>query len=461
MRKLFVSDYTLRKFVQDGKGDLLFREKTAIAACIDHIGADQIELPPVRKEKEDRIICQTIAAMVSARVAIPVGFSEAEVDLAWACIKEAKDPCLQIMLPVATAQMEYAFHVKETAMLEKIQTLVAAAKAHCKNVEFSALDATRANLDFLIRAGLTAQESGASSITLCDDTGTVLPEEMAEIVTQMKAVCSVPILVSLADHIGLAQACAYAAVAAGADGVKTAMTGSDALLTEPFARMMHLRGAQMNVCTGLNVTELHRDISETLKQTRHETILMSSDDRGSADIFLDGASTLSDVCEAARTLGYALSDEDSGNVYKALKQVCERKNALGAKEFEALIASHAMQAPSTYHLSSFSATCTNIGVSMAQITLRRGEETLMGVATGDGPIDAAFLAIEQSLGTHYELDDFQIQSVTEGKEALGSALVRLRSNGKLFAGNGLSTDIVGASIRAYINALNKIVFEEL
>lgn len=79
---------------------------------------------------------------------------------------------------------------------------------------------------------------------------------------------------------------------------------------------------------------------------------------------------------------------------------------------------------------------------------------------GDGPIDAAFLAIEQIVGRHYELDDFQIQAVTEGREAMGSALVRLRSGGKLYSGNGISTDIIGASIKAYLNALNKIVYEE-
>jgi len=85
---------------------------------------------------------------------------------------------------------------------------------------------------------------------------------------------------------------------------------------------------------------------------------------------------------------------------------------------------------------------------------------LHGVSMGDGPIDSVFRAIEQCVGYHYELDDFQIQAVTEGKEALDSALVKLRNNGKLYAGNGSSTDIVAASIRAYINALNKIVFEE-
>jgi 2-isopropylmalate synthase len=97
---------------------------------------------------------------------------------------------------------------------------------------------------------------------------------------------------------------------------------------------------------------------------------------------------------------------------------------------------------------------------MTQIVLKKNDEIICGVSAGDGPIDSAFRAIEQCIGHHYELDDYQVQSVTEGKEALGSALVRLRVGGKLYAGNGTSTDIIAASIRAYINALNKIVFEE-
>ena len=102
----------------------------------------------------------------------------------------------------------------------------------------------------------------------------------------------------------------------------------------------------------------------------------------------------------------------------------------------------------------------NIISSSAQITLTKGDEMMQGVCIGDGPVDAAFRAIDQIIGNHYELDDFQIQSVTEGKEAMGSALVKLRAGGKLYSGNGISTDIVGASIRAYLNAVNKIVYEE-
>ena len=119
-----------------------------------------------------------------------------------------------------------------------------------------------------------------------------------------------------------------------------------------------------------------------------------------------------------------------------------------------------MQVPSTYRIVNHIITCGNTVSAMANLTLEHDGEKIQGMALGDGPIDAAFLAIEQIIGHHYELADFQIQTVTEGREAMGSALVKLRSNGKLYSGNGISTDIIGACIRAYISALNKIVYEE-
>ena len=201
-------------------------------------------------------------------------------------------------------------------------------------------------------------------------------------------------------------------------------------------------------------------LNSLLGSIQHQAYENGNAEADKADILLDEDSTITQVAQAAQTLGYDISDEDLGQVCKALIQVCEKKGSVGAKEFESLIASFAMQAPSTYHLESYTTSCGNLTSSMSQVTLRSGDEILCGVSTGDGPIDSVFRAIEQCIGHHYELDDFQIQAVTEGKEALGSALVRLRNNGKLYAGNGSSTDIVAASIRAYINALNKIVYEE-
>lgn len=460
MKKIAVSDITLKKLSQDRQVALLFREKTAIAVCADSLGADAIELAPVQNAREDAIIYKTIAKNVrNAALAIPVGFSEESVNTAWECIKDAAKPRLQVELPASTVLMEYTYHMKSEKMLAKIAELVKAAKALCGDVEFSALDATRADVDFLIAAAKEAEANGAGIITLCDDAGASLPEEIAALAERVKAEVGVPVYVQVSDRINMAVASAIAAVKSGADGLKCAMAGKDILLTGEISDAMTACAAQIGAETKLNNTKIHASIDDMLASINHEAYA-AAEISEKQSILLDSESTIAQVAQAAHVLGYDLSDSDCGNVHKALMQVCEKKDAVGAKELEALIASSAMQAPSTYHLESYTTSSSNLASSMSQVTLKCNGEIINGVSIGDGPIDSAFRAIEQCIGYHYELDDFQVQSVTEGKEALGSALVKLRNNGKLYSGNGISTDIVAASIRAYINALNKIVFEE-
>ncbi len=461
MRKINTSDITLKKLSEDRAVSLLFREKSAIANCADRIGADCIELPAVKSVREDSIIYKTIAKNIkNASLAIPVGFSTDELQTAWECIKDAKSPRLQIELPVSTIQMEYTYHVKQTAMIEKISELVSAAKALCADVEFSALDATRADEDCLIASVKEAEAKGATMITVCDDAGVSTPEQIASLVCKVKSSVSVPVYVKVSDRISMAVASAFAAISSGADGLKCAMLGRDALQMGAISDAVNVCGAQIGAEIKLNNTNIHASIDDMVSSISHTTYEDNNSVSDKKKILLDSDSTIAQVAEAAVVLGYELSDSDIGNVYKALTQVCEIKGAVGAKEFEALIASSAMQAPSTYHFETYTTTSSNITSSMTQIVLKKNDETICGVSAGDGPIDSAFRAIEQCIGHHYELDDYQVQSVTEGKEALGSALVRLRVGGKLYSGNGTSTDIVAASIRAYINALNKIVFEE-
>ena len=461
MKKISISDITLKKLSEDRSLVLLFREKSAIANCADAIGVDAIELPSVKSLREDTIIYKTIAQNVrNASLAVPVGFSIDEMTSAWECIKDAKKPRLQIELPVSTIQMEYTYHIKQNKMLEKISELVKAAKELCTDVEFSALDATRADEDFLVLAVKEAENSGATVITVCDDAGTSTPDDIASLTKKVKAAVNIPVWVKVSDRVNMAVASAFSAVKAGADGLKCAMLGSDILLTGELSDAVNTCGAQIHAEIRLDRTKIHASIDDMTANISHDTYENENTVSEKKNILLDADSTLTQVAQAAKVLGYDLSDIDVGNVHKALRQVCEKKGAVGAKEFEALIASSAMQAPSTYHFESYTTTSSNLASSMSQVTLRRSDEMISGVSNGDGPIDSAFRAIEQCIGHHYELDDFQVQSVTEGKEALGSALVRLRNNGKLYSGNGISTDIVAASIRAYINALNKIVFEE-
>lgn len=461
MKKINVADITLKKLSEDRAVSLLFREKAAIANCADRLGADCIELPAIKNIREDSIIYKTVAKNVqNATLAIPVGFSAEEVGAAWECIKDAKAPRLQVELPVSTIQMEYTYHVKQAKMLEKIGELVVAAKALCNDVEFCALDATRADEEFLIASVKEAQAKGATLITVCDNAGVSTPDQIAALTAKVKAEVCVPVYVQVSDRINMAVASAFGAIANGADGLKCAMVGNDALLTGEICDAINACGAQIGAQIKLNNTNIHASIEDMVSSIHREAYENAGAVNEKKKILLDSSSDVSQVAEAAAVLGYDLSDMDIGNVYKALVQVCEKKGAVGAKEFEALIASSAMQAPSTYHFETYTTTSSNISSAMTQIVLKKNDECICGVSAGDGPIDSAFRAIEQCIGHHYELDDYQVQSVTEGKEALGSALVRLRVGGKLYSGNGTSTDIIAASIRAYINALNKIVFEE-
>ncbi|MBQ6065851.1 MAG: hypothetical protein IJK89_03440 [Clostridia bacterium] len=460
MKNIMISDQTLR-MLAEGKTPLLFREKTAVAAELKKIGVDRIELPPVKHFKEDRVICSTIASAAGEMgIAIPAGDTEKSVDEAWQCVSGASRPCLIVELPVSTLKMEYTYHLKDKAMLKKATELIAAAKALCPVVEFAALDATRADPEFLTSICKAAQTEGASSVCLCDDDGCLLPEDFGNLVSMVKQSVSVPVYVRCSDALSLASANAVAAVRSGADGLKCACTPGGGLATDNVSKLLKNKGEELGAACALDSLHIHSDIASMLNRLDAASLQPTTDANDGETVYLDEDSTIADVSLAAQKLGYELTEEDLGKVLKAVKQVCERKSTVGKRELEALIASYAMQAPSAYHLESYLANCGNKTASLAHVTLLRDGQVLSGVSDGDGPIDASFRAIEQAVGCHFELDDFQIQAVTEGKEALGAALVKLRNSGKLYSGNGISTDIVGASIRAYLNALNKIVFEE-
>jgi len=456
MKNIYISDYTLRQTAASGSA-VSFREKANIAKCLDELGVDAIELAAIKSGKEDCIINRTIATAVkNAAVAIPAGFSTEEIDMAWDCVKDAAKPILQVIVPTSTVQMEYIHHIKDAKMAEKVGQLVAYAHSKCPSVEFVALDATRAERNFIVSLCKTAQDNGAAAVTLCDDAGVMSPKAFGELVGDVKAAVTAPIYVCPSDAIYMAAAAAMEALSAGADGVKTTLADENTLQVARFADVVRVLGSDAQIECGLDQTSIHRAVSVfTNKQTAADTSAAEN-----VNVLLGRESTVADVAKAVYELGYELTEEDVGNVYEEFKRVTARKDTVSAKELEAMIASAAMQVPSTYHVESYVCNSGNTIRSIASVVLVRDGVSCNGVSAGDGPIDASFMAIEQAIGHHYELDDFQIQSVTEGREALGSALVKLRSGGKLYSGNGLSTDIVGASIRAYINALNKIVYEE-
>ncbi len=461
MRKVFIAEATL----SNSQG-MNFREKLETARLLDAIGTDIIETCPLNGEKSDEILVKTICAQtVSSIVSCPV--TSTNVSAAWAAVQGAKHPRLNVKMPVSLVGMEYSAHMKAPKMLESIQKTVAEARKNCADVEFTALDATRADEAFLYQAVKAAVEAGAQTVTISDDAGTLLPDEFGAFIARLIQNC--PCLkektlgVCASDDMSMAEACAFEAVKAGASLVYARCAGRTMPDFRIFVEILGAKGDGIGVFCSTDVTAIRRTAERVKHFTRHhEAENANTAPARAAEVpsqTLDASSDIHAVSRAAVLLGYELAEEDLAKVYEHFQSIAGKKT-VDSRELDAIIAAVALQVPPTYTLSSYVVNSGNIITATAHVVLDKDGQRVQGISVGDGPIDAAFMAIEKLIGHHYELDDFSIRSVTGGHEAVGEALVRLRDGGKLYSGRGISTDIVGAAIRAYINALNKIVYRE-
>lgn len=470
MKNISISDITLRK--NSGEHTALsFNEKLEVAKQLDKIRVDVIETAPIKGGKTDVLFLHTVASLVTNSIlACPTGLTEESVEQAYDAIKGAVKPRLVVSVPVSTVQMEYVCKMKPAKVLELVEKLVTKAKSLCDDVEVSFADATRAEAQFLGTIIEKAVECGAKTVNLCDDAGAMLPDELEAYVKNILETVNIPdgiaISVECSDRLHMAVAEAICAVEAGAAQIKT-VVGGDGVSLGSFAQILREKADNLGIATGVDMTRVENAVSKLSFLGDNKAAFQNSPfDNGTgvnpfAGIMVRAEDDIKTVCETVNKMGYELSGEDMKNVYAEIKKAAEKaKKPVSAKEIDSIIATVAMQVAPTYKLVSYVINSGDIITPTANVELTKNGETFRGFCVGDGPIGAAFLAIEQITGHHYELDEFRIRSVTGGSEAMGSALVKLRHNGKLFSGSGVSTDIVGAGINAYINALNKICFEE-
>ena len=455
MNYIKIADTTL----SDPKSNLTFKQKLEIARKLERLGVDAVELPEVGTVKADTLLVRTAASFVKNSVlSVAATTSPAAIDRAAEALSTAVHPRIRVELPMTSSIMEYTLHKKQNKMCDYVSAMIAKAKTVCDDVEFVAVDATRAEEAFLKEAVKTAVEAGASKVTLCDDAAILLPDDFAAFVVRLAEGADVPVGVLCNNKNGVATAAAILAVKNGAACVKTSIGGEATPLREFGALIKDIR-ENYGITADIRTTELHRAIDQIEWIINGKTRSVNAREIVDDGVRLSINDTIDTVRESIEKLGYDLSDEDIKKVYDEFLRIARKKN-VGIKELDAIIASAALQVPETYTLENYVINSGNRISSSAQISLNREGRTVQGIAIGDGPIDAAFHAIEQIIGRRFELDDFSIQTVTQEKEAMGNALVRLRVGGRIYSGTGLSTDIIGASVRAYINAVNKIVYEE-
>ena len=465
MNKIKLSDVTMKQ-AADGFS-LSFKEKIELAKLLDKLGVSVIELEGIQNTRIDSLRIKSIAAaVVNSVVAVPVQLVADSPARVWAALQQAKFPRLQVCGAVSAVQMEYLYHKKPEAMKNAIAETVAACKALCADVEFLADDATRADPAFLAATVKAAVDAGATTVTVCDTAGLMLPAEFAQFIKELYEAVpelkTVHVGVSCCNALSMADACAIASVAEGVTELKAAAYPIDAASIANLAKLLSARGDAFNACASVEMTQLSRIMDRAHQicqggKNKGASLAAAQTDAG---IYLTAHDDVAAVTKVAEQLGYDLSEDDSMKVYEAFKRIAAKKEQVSSKELDAIIASAALQVPPTYKLDKFVITSGNTISSTAHIKLMKNGEPQEGVAIGDGPIDAAFVAIESITGCHYELDDFQLQSVTEGREAMAQTVVKLRSGGKVYSGKGISTDIIAAGIHAYLSALNKIVYEE-
>lgn len=462
-RNISVCDITLRRSPET----LPFRIKIEVAKLLSKLGVSVIETAPILNGKTDYFLVKSIASAVNgSTVCVPVDILDPQNPaLSWDALKGAVAPRLQVPVPVSTVQMEYFCHKKQDGMLKLISDNVSACAALCTDVEFVAEDFGRSEGDFLSAAIRTAVEAGATQVTVADAVGDMLEDEFSAAIKKIRDILpqNVRLGVCCSNDLYLADACAISAVRAGADEVKVVSIGNSTVSLKRFPRILGAKTAVCKAACPVKLTELDHAMERIHKlcevcRTKSPTSLGLPSE--GEQIRLSVHDEMSEVLAVINRLGYDLSEEDSRKVYDAFVRLSSGDEVIGAKEIDAIVASVAFQVPPTYHLDSFVINTGNVMTPTCHIRLRKGLELLENVCVGDGPVDAAFLAIEKVIGRHYELDDFQVRSVTEGREAMGETVVRLRHDGRLYSGRGVSKDIIGSGVLAYLNAVNKIAYEE-
>ncbi|MBR0087247.1 MAG: hypothetical protein IJL98_05870 [Lachnospiraceae bacterium] len=477
MKTILLSDITMKQYTEATGQKLTFKEKLEMARLLDRLNVPVIEFGALNEKKADALLIKSIAAVLENSIlSVNAGLTEADIREAWDALKNAKKKRIQIEASLSSARMEYVYHLKADTMKEAVKNAVSFAGTLCEDVEFVAEDATRTDFLYLAEVLQEAIRSGARTITVLDNTGSLLPQEAADFIArlyealpELKDSDTLSLGFGCQDDLNLAQAVAIEAALSGASEIKTSVLDLNTVSLPAFAGILNRKkeifeARNINPDVPVRMTELGRTVQNIERLVKSVKNANSPFDDGvreySEDLSYTSGDSLEEVMKGVSSLGYDLTESDKVRVYAAFKTIAERKEKVGLRELDVIVASEAVQAPDTYKLESYVVTTGNALDILAHVKLSTQDQILDGLSLGDGPVDAAFLAIEKITGRHYELDDFQIQSITEGREAMGQTVVKLRSGGHLYSGAGISTDIIGSAILAYLNALNKIVYEE-
>jgi len=494
--RIEIFDTTLRDGEQSPGASMDEHEKLQMALQLERLGVDIMEAGfPIASEQEFHAVSKVAEIIKTARVAALARAVTGDIERAAKALEKAQHPVLHTFIATSDLHIQHKLKSTREQVLERTDKAVRLAKSLIGRVEFSPEDATRSDLDYLVKVVKVAIDAGADVINMPDTVGYTIPSEIEHMFRYV--IQNTPgadkVIFSSHNHndLGLAVANALAAVAGGARQIECTINGigeragntsleevvmimrtrpdkypyENGIVTTEIFATSRLLGNLTGLPVGYNKPIVGRNAfahesgihqhGVIANVKTYEIMTPESVGRPRSELVLGKHSGRAGLTKRCEELGYRLSDEDIDQLYVKFLALADRKKEVFEDDLHVLVLSLQEKTFEVFVLDQVRVSGTD--PAMAMVKLKRGEEVFVDTAVGDGPVDAAFQAVERITGVSGKLRDFNIRAATPGKEALGEARVVVDFGGRLYTGTGASTDIIEAAVQAYLHAANKHV----
>jgi 2-isopropylmalate synthase len=497
--RVHIFDTTLRDGEQSPGISLNTSEKVEIAQQLARLGVDVIEAGFPITSPGDFEAVEQIARKVEGPVFCGLARAQkGDIDAAWGAIRDSERPRIHTFISTSDIHIEHQMRNSRDDVKVGARAAVAHAKSLCEDVEFSPMDATRADVEFTAEVCAIAVAEGATVVNIPDTVGYTTPEEYAEYFRRLyefaPSLHDVELSVHCHDDLGLAVANSYAGLLAGARQVECAVNGigerAGNCALEEIAMLLKVRGDAHGLHTGINSREIARTSRLVSRLTgyvvqpnkaivgrnafAHESgihqdgvlkerstfEIMDATEVGldSNQIVLGKHSGRHALREALEKLGFVVEGEALNKAFSRFKEVADKKKQVTALDLEAIVSDEMRREDASYELVGFRVTAGSEIDPEASVEVALPDGSVgKGTAAGDGPVDSIFQAIRQATSVEAELREYQVAAVTGGEDALGQVTVVLRRDGASASGQGVATDILEASARAYVRAVSNLV----
>ena len=499
--RIKIFDTTLRDGEQTPGVSLNIQEKLEIAKQLVRLGVDVIEAGFAISSPGDFLAVKTVAENVKGATITSLSRAmEKDIDRAWEAVCNAESPRIHTFIATSDIHMKYKLKMSEDEVLERAVAMVKYAKKYCSDVEFSAEDASRSRTAFLYRIIEEVIKAGATVVNIPDTVGYASPEEFGLLIKGIRenvpGIDKADISVHCHNDLGLAVANSLAALRNGATQLECTVNGlgeraGNASVEEMIMGMNTRRDYYGDIVHNIDTKQIYRTSKLVSSLTgvsvqpnkaivganafAHESgihqhgvlaekstyEIMTPESIGLSQnrMVLGKLSGKHAFEERLKEMGYTLAPEEIGRAFEKFKELADKKKTVLDRDIEALVEEKVSEVAEVYKLDSFQINSGNKVIATATVSLYKDGVPMMEAATGDGPINAAFKAVERTVGFELELQDYSLKGVTEGADALGEATVRVSKDNRIFVGRGVSTDVIEASVKAYINAINRVVSE--